>query len=463
MTQHLNELDPISLEHMQRVIAHLHERIESAGGWIPFDQFMQHALYAPGLGYYMAGSRKLAEADTPEARGDFITAPELTPVFGHTLAYPVGQVLRAVGSTDVLELGAGSGALAAQLVPALQEQGITVRYLILEVSADLRQRQQQKLARFGDAIQWLDTLPDTFTGCVLANEVLDAMPVKLFRWAENDTLLERGVTLRSHKTTARVGSAAATCSTASANAMTSTRSTASTRSPASSSASAGLTSGLASPSSPSSHSATTSVSAVTGDSAAALESEAYAFVWQDRPASAELEAAVRARMPCFPGYVSEINLQAEAFMRGLGAWLREGAALFIDYGFPRHEYYHPQRAEGTLMCHFRHQAHDNPLRLVGLQDITAHVDFTAMADAAFEAGLDVLGFTSQARFLLDAGLPAVLQTLRDVDEKAYTLGFNSVQKLISEAEMGELFKVLAVGRGLDSPPPGFSHDRLGSL
>ena len=169
-------------------------------------------------------------------------------------------------------------------------------------------------------------------------------------------------------------------------------------------------------------------------------------------------------MPPLPGYVSEINLQAEAFMLEMGQWLTHGAAFFLDYGFPLHEYYHPQRAAGTLMCHLRHTAHDNPLVYPGVQDITAHVDFTAMADAALDGGLDVLGYTSQARFLMNAGLGQWLQALQDASPAGYARSLNAVQKLLSEAEMGELFKVLAVGRGLDAPPPGFQQgDRLGML
>lgn len=398
------QLDPISREHACRVAEHVRTHIEAAGGWLPFDAYMHEVLYAPGLGYYAAGSVKLAENNPAATAGDFITAPELTPLFGHVLAQPVAHVLRACQAREVLEFGAGSGALAAQIITALEEQGIDVRYSILEVSPDLRARQQARLAPFGDRVQWLNDLPTGFAGCVIANEVLDAMPVKLFRWDEDDTLFERGVAL---------GPAAS-----------------------------GRGKQPGAPAGP------------TPD---------FAFVWQDRLASTELEAAVRPRMPCFPGYVSEINLQAEAFMRRLGEWLQAGAGFFIDYGFPRHEYYHPQRAQGTLMCHFRHRAHDDPLQLPGLQDITAHVDFTAMADAAYAGGLDILGYTSQARFLLDAGLPAALQALQAADPAAYVRSLNAVQKLISEAEMGELFKVLAVGREVNLPLPGFAYDRTGSL
>lgn len=388
-THHLPPVDADSQAHSERVAACLRQRLAERDGWLPFDDFMNLALYAPGLGYYTAGNRKFAAGDAAAPGSDFVTAPELSPLFARSLAGPVAAVLRAADSTEVLEFGAGTGALAAGLIPALRDHGLEVSYRILEVSADLRQRQRERLSEFGAAVQWLDALPEAFRGAVLANEVLDAMPVRLFRWGPSGTVLERGV---------------------------------------------------------------------------ALAADQAAFVWRDRPAAPDFAAIVAERMPPLPGYTSEINLQAEAFMREMGQWLHAGAAFLIDYGFPRHEYYHPQRADGTLMCHFRHVGHADPLLHPGIQDITAHVDFTAMADAALAGGLDVLGYTSQARFLLNAGLPDWLQSLHDADEQRYLRSLNAVQKLISEAEMGELFKVLAVGRDLGATAPGFERgDRLNQL
>lgn len=402
-----------ALAHSQRVSAFLHAQIQVQGGWMPFSQWMHHVLYAPGLGYYAAGSVKLAQAPVASLprksqshahdsttsnnsnsnqhgalSGDFVTAPQLTPLFGHTLARQVLEVLQQADSADILEFGAGSGALAHSVLSALDSQGVTANYFILEVSADLKLRQQQLLAPWGNRVVWLERAPSQFTGCILANEVLDAMPVELFAWsAHEDHVLQRGV-----------------------------------------------------------------VSAKEG------------FDYQDRMAPPALEQAVRARMPYLPGYRSEINLQAEAWVRDLARWLTKGAALLIDYGFPRHEFFHPQRQRGTLMCHIQHRAHDDVFLAPGLQDMTAHVDFTAIAETAFAAGLEVLGYTSQARFLLNSGLPELLKQLDQTEAKTLAQTHSAVQKLLSEAEMGELFKVMALSRGLEQVLSGFSRgDRSAQL
>jgi len=388
----LPPLDLASAAHSAKVAEALRTAIRQADGWLPFDRWMAQALYAPGLGYYTAGAVKLAspaDAAGPALPvGDFVTAPELTPLFAWTLARQVQQVLLDSDTRTVLEFGAGSGALADGVLAELDRLDLPVQYRIVEVSADLRQRQQARLAPYGARVQWLDALPEAFEGCVLGNEVLDAMPVSLFAWGERADVMERGVSLDE-----------------------------------------------------------------TGE-----------FTWHDRLAGRALAQAVATRMPPLPGYVSEINLQAEAWMRGLGGWLRRGAALLLDYGFPRREYYHPQRAGGTLMCHLRHHAHADPFVAPGLQDITAHVDFTAMADAALAGGLDVLGYTSQARFLMNAGLLELLSRVDAADAHGYARMASPVQRLLSEAEMGELFKVLAVGRDMPEPLRGFaSGDRRGGL
>lgn len=381
----LPPVDDVTREHGRRVRNMLTQRITDASGWLPFEHWMQAVLYEPGLGYYSAGSVKLHHD------GDFTTAPETSPLFGQALARQVAEILRASQSSTVLEFGAGSGALASALIPALRDLGMNVDYRILELSADLRARQREHLSAWGNQVQWLDALPHAFAGCIVANEVLDAMPAILFQWTEAGTPALLGVA-----TDARPDAPAP-------------------------------------------------------------------FRWVLHDAPPVTAAAIAARMPPLPGYRSELNLQAEAWVRNLGMWLEKGAALLIDYGFPRHEYYHPQRTQGTLMCHFRHHAHDQPLVLAGLQDITAHVDFTAMADAALDGGLDVLGYTSQARFLMNAGLTDLIRAPGE-EPALRARQLTALNTLLSEAEMGELFKVLAVGRGIASPLLGFARgdrrDRL---
>lgn len=365
-----------ALAHSAAVSQHLRELIAQAGDWLSFSPWMNAALYAPGLGYYAAGLAKLATRDNlnnpGNASGDFVTAPELTSAFGYTLAQQFAPILIKLDKPTLLEFGAGSGQLAHDLLSALKTLGIEPVYQILEVSADLRERQAQRLSSWSGQITWLDQLPEAFEGVVLANEVLDAMPVHLVGWNEQGSVFERGVVWHNDE-----------------------------------------------------------------------------FAWQDHLAREELAQALSARMPPLPGYLTEINLASLAWVRSMSNWLKRGAAFLIDYGFPGHEYYHPQRRTGTLMCHIQHRSHSQPLLLPGLQDITAHVDFSAIAHTAHDNGLDVLGYTSQARFLLNAGLLEQLPKLDKPDRQA-------IDKLISEAEMGELFKVLAVGRDIDMALAGFS-------
>jgi SAM-dependent MidA family methyltransferase len=368
---------------------------------------MDLALYAPGQGYYAAGSTKFGAFG---AGGDFVTAPEMSPAFAEVLAGQIAPVLAACGPR-IVEFGAGTGQLALDLIGALARRGIALaQYAIVEVSADLRARQAARLcaplsappapsraaspvapvagsaaaSATGSVVRWLDAPPRDLHGVIIANEVLDVMPVRLFVRLR-DGVAERGVEV-----------------------------------------------------------------AADGGLRLAL-----------RPAPADLcgaVAAIEAQLGPLPeGYGAEIGVVAQGWAASLADWLGHGVALLIDYGFPRREYYHPQRLMGTLMCHYRHRAHADPLWLPGLNDITAHVDFTAIADAAHAAGLDVLGYTSQGRFLLEGGL---LDTLRDAGIAARV----QAQRLVSEAEMGELFKVLAIGRGAVPVPSGFARgDRLHTL
>jgi SAM-dependent MidA family methyltransferase len=361
--------------------------IAARGGWMPFARYMELALYAPGLGYYSGGSRKFG------AEGDFLTAPELTPLYGQALARQVAQIL-AVSSPLVMEAGAGSGRLAADLLLALDALGCAPEhYRILELSGELRARQQatlnERAPQFAGRVEWLDELPERFSGCLIGNEVLDAMPTHGLRWNEEaqPEVFERGVSVEQ------------------------------------------------------------------GHLAIA-----------ERPATAALLATAKA-MPVTAPYRGEISLAARAWVSELARRLERGAMLLIDYGLPRHELYHPQRDGGTLRCHYRHRVHEDPLWFPGLSDITSHVDFTTVAEAGFEAGLDVLGYTSQANFLINCGIGELLgPEVGDGGTATDLRARGAVNVLISPNEMGELFKVIALGRGVPEPLLGFARsDRVHAL
>jgi SAM-dependent MidA family methyltransferase len=375
---------------------HIAHAIADAGGWLPFDRFMALALYTPGLGYYaqgrvtfglMPGERVTGGGDA-RAGSDFVTAPELSPLFGQTLARQVAQALTATGTRQVWEFGAGSGALALQLLKHLMPLNQAVDailiddYNIVDVSGVLRQRQQHTLAAWGDKVRWHDELPAAMQGVVLGNEVLDAMPVTLLARV-GGVWQERGV---------------------------------------------GLADTTAAP------------------------NDLPRFMWQDR--ATELRPPID--IPGDHDYLTEIHPQAEGFIATLAERLGRGAAFFIDYGFPEHEYYHPQRSTGTLVCHHLHRMDSDPLSAVGDKDITAHVNFTGVALAGQDAGWQVLGYTSQGRFLINGGLIDALNALPD---DARGLAQRSMAaKLIHEHEMGELFKVIALAPAgcADWLPMGFS-------
>jgi len=347
---------------------HMAGAMQQAGGWLGFDRFMELALYAPGLGYYANGTTKFgalpqgqrtSDGSLQGAGSDFVTAPEMTPLFGYALAHQVAEALQASGSFSIWEFGAGSGALALQLLRALKAMGQRVdRYTIVDLSDSLKARQRQTLAEHLDVVQWAAALPERMQGVVVGNEVLDAMPVQLLsrvqgQWHERGVALEQG-----------------------------------------------------------------------------------RWVWADRPTDLRPPLEVESEHD----YLCEIHPQAEAFVRTLGERLEHGALFFLDYGFPEAEYYHPQRHMGTVMCHRAHQADADPLQAVGLKDITAHVNFTGVAVAAQEAGLELLGYTSQAHFLLNCGLAELMQSA-SLGERV------AAQKLILEHEMGELFKVMGLVKG----------------
>ncbi|MFT3813631.1 MAG: SAM-dependent methyltransferase [Acidovorax sp.] len=344
----------------ERLTEHLRQQIAAQGGWIGFDRFMELALYTPGLGYYANALPKLGAM--PEGGSDFVTAPELSPVFGEVMAAQVAEALERTGTREVWEFGAGTGALAAQLLAALG--GAVGRYTIVDLSGSLRERQQERLAAYAPKVRWADALPDRFEGVAVGNEVLDAMPVQLIvrkggQWHER-----------------------------------------------------GVDAGLA---------------------------------WSDRPTA--LRPPVDIEGP--HDYLTELHPQAEAFIRTLGERLARGAVLLADYGFGEREYYHPQRHMGTLMCHRAHRADDNPLVDVGLKDITAHVNFTGIAVAAQEAGFEVLGYTTQAHFLINSGLLSKLELLPQA-------GRAQAAKLMMEHEMGELFKFILLAKGAPWDALGFA-------
>lgn len=381
-----------ALAQSARLRALVEADIDAAGGWISFARYMERVLYAPGLGYYSGGARKFGPG------GDFITAPELTPLFGQALAAQVEQVMRA-SAPQLIEVGAGTGLLATDLLLELERRGcLPDAYGILELSGELRARQLETLAQkaphLAARVRWLDALPAQFSGAVVANEVLDVMPVHLLV-SRADGLLERGVSLAEDGAGGR------------------------------------------------------------------------RLCWADVPAEGVVREAARALdLPAPAGgeYVTELNLAGRAWVAAWAERLERGAMLLIDYGYPRAEYYLPSRSNGTLLCYYRHHAHGDPFLWPGLNDITAFVDFTAVAEAAFDAGLDVHGYTTQAQFLFNCGVLECLARRGPQESADYIRAARAVQRLTAPQEMGELFKVLAVGRGIDAALLAFVRgDRLHGL
>jgi len=367
--------------HMRQVALYLQGEIVDAGGWISFERYMDVVLYAPGLGYYSAGAHKLGRG------GDFTTAPEISRLFGACLAQQCAEVLREMNQGSILEIGAGSGRLAADILSRLEMLGsLPERYRILEVSADLRERQlrmvKERIPHLQERVEWLDGPPTTsFVGVILANEVLDALPVARFRWQGTDCE-ELGVAVEDDR-----------------------------------------------------------------------------LVWASRPANPALRQVCRMLSAAIggweDGYVSE-------HCRRLGAWTSEvtralsaGVALWVDYGLPRSQYYFPERRDGTLLCHFRHCAYEDPFLYPGLQDITAWVDFTLLAEASGPAGYELAGYTSQAYFLAGLGIEREMKALAGNDENHYARLANEARQLLMPGEMGERFKAMAWSRGMDVKLSGF--------
>ncbi|RDH87846.1 MAG: SAM-dependent methyltransferase [endosymbiont of Escarpia spicata] len=382
--------DAAALAVSEQLERRIRDEMEQTGGAIPFDRFMELALYAPGLGYYVAGSRKFGEA------GDFVTAPEISPLFARCLARSAQQLLAEIEGGAILEFGAGSGLMAAEMLAELGRlDALPQRYLIMEVSPELQARQRETITRqvpeLSARVEWLDHLPDSFSGLVVANELLDAMPVHRFR----------------------------------------------------------IRSGCA------------EESFVAWDEAGFVERFETAV-------SPELDSGIEriqsANGALAEGYVSEVNLRLPSWMKALGTMMERGAVLLVDYGYPRSEFFHPQRTSGTLMCHYRHRAHPDPFRWVGLQDITTHVDFTAVAESGVAAGFELLGYTTQAHFLMASGLDSLLAGSDPNDLVSHMELMQGVKRLTLPSEMGERFKVLGLGMDAGQRFSGFSmrdlRDRL---
>ncbi len=375
-----------ALQHSHAVQEAIQDKINAAGGWISFAQYMELVLYAPGLGYYSGGATKFG------SEGDFVTAPEISSLFGRTLARQAKQILEHTKQADILEFGAGSGKLALDLLFELEKLGcLPKKYYILDVSADLRQRQQtlfeNNAPHLISLLHWLEQLPTKFTGLILANEVLDAMPGHLVVWHKHH-LYERGVTC-----------------------------------------------------------------------------EDKTLKWREQPLSDgtlfELASKLTPQIMTSDDqsnahYISEINLTTRRFICSMADILQQGAMILIDYGFGCNEYYHPQRSQGTLMCHYRHYAHDDPFYLPGLQDITSHVDFSAVIDTMKNTELELQGYTTQAHFLINCGITEILAQTPAENVTQYLPLTNQLQKLVSPAEMGELFKVIALSKKNCPPLIGFT-------
>lgn len=380
-TPSLPVADEASAEHSLRVAAHIRDRIHLAGGQISFAEFMHEALYAPALGYYSAGSTKFG------AHGDFITAPEVSSVFGNVVARQCAEVLAAVGDGAVLEFGAGSGKLAADILRTLDRlNALPTTYNILEVSADLRERQasclQREVPQLAEIVVWLADMPTEHRGVIIANEVLDALPVERFV-RRSDGIFQLCVRLQNDE-----------------------------------------------------------------------------FVQAERPAPELLEAAVVAietelGSPFADGFISEVSLAASAWIADVGNCLQQGVALLFDYGVSRREYYAAERSDGWLRCHFRHHAHNNPYIHIGIQDLTAWVDFSALASAAVSSGLEILGYQTQAQFLMGGGLELEMQNFAELSLQQQLELSAQIKTLTFPGDMGENFKCIALGRGTVPTPSAF--------
>jgi SAM-dependent MidA family methyltransferase len=373
--------------HSQTLARLIQKEIQAQNGQISFAKYMEMALYTPGLGYYAAGKNKLG------SKGDFTTAPEISPLFGATIVQTILPIIEHLQSLNepikILEFGAGTGALAESILTELQSQDIAVdSYSILDLSADLIERQQSRLAQPFPMVTWIDQLPKNFTGIILANEVLDAMPIELITY-QNQGWIFKDVTLTKESTEGAIS---------------------------------------------------------------------FRHCLGKEVPQAILPECLN-QQSFENGYTTEVNVNAKAWMNSISEILDMGMVLTIDYGFPEHEYYHVQRNQGTVMGHYAHHAIQDPFFCPGLCDLTAHIDWTSIAKTGINSGLSILGYTSQASYLLDAGIGSLLMEKVDPSNSVEFMPHsNAIQKLLSEAEMGELFKVMCFGKGLpfeEGDLPGF--------
>ncbi|MDU0810339.1 MAG: SAM-dependent methyltransferase [Burkholderia sp.] len=370
----LPALDQEMLVQSNMLAIQLRKYIVEAGGWLSFSRFMEVVLYTPNLGYYSSGTRKFSEHTNDG--GDFVTAPELSPLFAQTLARPIAKSLTISNTRSIIEFGAGTGKLALGLLLELSKLHIELdEYIIVDLSGELRERQHDtintSLYNITTHIRWIDELPQSFEGVILCNEVLDSMPVRLFSKAVGGWQ-ERGVVIHNGE-----------------------------------------------------------------------------FAFYDLPVTFNDLPVILNSLDVADGYVTETHQAALAFTKTVCTMLTRGVIFLIDYGFPAYEYYHPQRNMGTLMCHYRHHVHDDPFSYLGLQDITSHVEFTGIYKAGTSVGANLLGYTSQARFLLNAGIIDALTNIYSLNYQYFLQAANAVHKLISESEMGELIKVISFTRGID--------------
>ncbi|MBW0454743.1 MAG: SAM-dependent methyltransferase [Candidatus Kinetoplastibacterium crithidii] len=368
----LDSLDEYSKHHLHLMKSYLVEQIkQSKDCMISFESWMDKALYAPNLGYYSSKNKIFSSNQVPMKYppGDFITAPELTSIFAKTLSIQIAEVLKKANTNKILEFGAGTGKLSFDLITELDNMGIEVEYEIIEISNNLTLLQKRTLEPFIKRVKWLKTMPYDFNGCVIANELIDAMPVKLFQWNDHCCLLEKYIGINNKEE----------------------------------------------------------------------------FIWISKPANDQLASIVSRRMEPLPGYASEINLMGENWLSNIIKNITNGVLFIIDYGFPQEELYHPQRYTGTLMCHLHHMAYSDPFVAPGIQDITTHVNFTALAAIALKEKSQILGYTSLARFLLNCNILKIIEQMDISSTRKQIEILGPAQKLLSENEMGELFKVLAIG------------------